>query len=75
MRIRKTGKADSAKPDQTGFGSTLFITSSSIYKLFKYQRHIAEFANNVDLDEVAHYEPPHLDLHCLPSYHLILNMI
>ena len=28
---------------------------------------IAEFANNVDLDEVAHHEPPHLDLHCLPS--------
>ena len=27
----------------------------------------AEFANSVDLDEVAHYEPPHLDLHCLPS--------
>ena len=28
---------------------------------------IAEFANNVDLDEVAHNEPPHLDLHCLSS--------
>ena len=28
---------------------------------------IAEFANSVDLDEVAHDEPPHLDLHCLPS--------
>ena len=27
----------------------------------------AEFANSVDLDEVAHDEPPHLDLHCLPS--------
>ena len=28
---------------------------------------IAEFANNVDLDEVAHNDPPHLDLHCLPA--------
>ena len=28
---------------------------------------IAEFANSVDLDEVAHNEPPHLDRHCLPS--------
>ena len=28
---------------------------------------IAEFANSVDLDEVAQNEPPHLDLHCLPS--------
>ena len=27
---------------------------------------IAEFANSVDLDEVAHDEPPHLDLHCSP---------
>ena len=28
---------------------------------------IAELANGVDLDEVAHNEPPHLDQHCLPS--------
>ena len=27
----------------------------------------AEFVNSVNLDEVAHNEPPHLDLHCLPS--------
>ena len=27
---------------------------------------IAEFANSVDLDEVTHNEPPHLDLHYLP---------
>ena len=26
---------------------------------------IVEFANSIDPDEVAHYEPPHLDLHCL----------
>ena len=24
---------------------------------------IAEFANSIDLDEVAHNEPPHLDLY------------
>ena len=23
------------------------------------------FANSVDFDEMAHYEPSHLDLHCL----------
>ena len=34
-----------------------------------------EFANSVDLDEVAHYEPPHLDLHCLPYSLSIPNMI
>ena len=33
------------------------------------------FANSVDPDEVAHNEPPHLDLHCLPSSLWILNMI
>ena len=40
------------------------------YKLFKYQRRkyaVAEFANSIDLDEVAHHEPPHLDLNYLPS--------
>ena len=36
---------------------------------------IDEFANSVDPDEVAHNEPPHLDLHCLPSSLRILNMI
>ena len=35
----------------------------------------AEFANTVDPDETAHYEPSHLDLHCLPSSPLIFNMI
>ena len=36
---------------------------------------MAEFANSIDLDEVAHYEPPQQDLHCLPSSLWILNMI
>ena len=36
---------------------------------------IAEIANHVDLDEVAQNEPPHLDLHCLPSGLRILSMI
>ena len=27
---------------------------------------IVELANSVDLDEVAHNEPPDQDLHCLP---------
>ena len=36
---------------------------------------IAEFANSIDLDEVAHKEPSHQDLHCLPSSLWILQMI
>ena len=35
---------------------------------------IAEFANSIDLDEVAHYEPPLQDQHCLPFSFRILNM-
>ena len=27
---------------------------------------IVGFGNSVNPDEVAHYEPPHLDVHCLP---------
>ena len=37
---------------------------TKIYKLAKMK--LAEIANSVDLDEVAHYEPPHPDLCCLP---------
>ena len=36
---------------------------------------MAELANSIDLAEVAQDEPPHLDLHCLPSSLCILNMI
>ena len=37
---------------------------------------IAEFANSVDPDEVAHNEPPHLDLHSLSLIlKFILNII
>ena len=28
---------------------------------------ITEFANSIDLDEVVHDEPPHINLPCLPS--------
>ena len=36
---------------------------------------IAEFANSVDLDEVAHNKPSHIDLHCLSSSISFLNML
>ena len=35
----------------------------------------AKFAKREAHDEVAHHEPPHLDLHCLPSSLWTLNMI
>ena len=31
----------------------------------KSKLYYIENSNSVDLDEVAHYEPPHQDLHCL----------
>ena len=34
-----------------------------------------KFAHSIDRDEEAHNEPPHVDLHCLPSSLSILNMI
>ena len=36
---------------------------------------IVELANSVDPDEVAHNEPPYLNLHFLPCNVRILNMI
>ena len=38
----------------------LLALNAPMNKIFK-------FVNSIDLDEVAHNEPPHLDLHCLPS--------
>ena len=34
-----------------------------------------EFANSIDLDEVAHNEPPHLDLNCVPSSGPLANLM
>ena len=41
--------------------------TKSHFNSFSTEMKIAEFAHGVDLNEVAHNEPPHLDLHCLPS--------
>ena len=46
-----------------------------IYMLEIPETKIAEFANSVDFGEVAHNEPPHIDLNCLLPCLLILNMI
>ena len=34
-----------------------------------------QFANRADLDKAAQNELPHLDLHCLLSFFLSLNMV
>ena len=54
--------------------TTTMLLGSYVCKAFQLcinslssREKIAEFANRVDLDEVAHEEPPHLDLHCLSS--------
>ena len=35
--------------------------------LESFETKLAEFESSVDPDEVAHNEPPHLDLHCFSS--------
>ena len=45
---------------------TTKFTSAKVKKEYPYREFKDESSNNVDPDEVAHYEPPHLDLHCLP---------
>ena len=51
----------------------MYISSLSVMTKFKQisileapEVKMVEFANGVDSDEVAHCEPPHLNLHCLP---------
>ena len=43
------------------------VQNGVLYSLNFLETKIAEFANSVDLDEVAHNEPSHQDLHCLLS--------
>ena len=47
--------------------STSRKRGSTVLTLYVPETKTAEFANSIDLDEVAHDEPPHPDLHCLPS--------
>ena len=50
-----------------GLNPGIMAVQSSIKLTLKVpETKIAEFAKSIDLDEVAHYEPPHKDLHCLP---------
>ena len=52
---------------KTPFSSTGFQINGNSCIIFCFKMKIAKFTNSVDLDEVAHNEPPHLDLYCLPS--------
>ena len=40
--------------------------NSSVVTFYDINPKVVDFANSIDPDEVAHDEPPHLDLHCLP---------
>ena len=48
-------------------GTRKWKKPSGILTLYSPKSKTAEFQNGVDLNEKAHNEPPHLDLHCLPS--------
>ena len=45
----------------------VFTCKQCIFNTSSTKSDIAEFANSVDPDEVAHHEPPHVDLYCLHS--------
>ena len=45
----------------------IYLNNTCLLTLYVPETQIAKFANSVDLNEVAHHEPPHLDLHCLSS--------
>ena len=47
----------------------------NLYKTLCTETKLAEFENSIDPIEVAHNEPPQLDLHCLVSSLWILNLI
>ena len=49
------------------FKHSLNFSESFLFTLKVPETKIAEFAKSQDLNEVAHHEPPHLDLHCFPS--------
>ena len=51
------------------FATSFFLQFLQVLILKVPDTKIAEIANSVDLDEMAHKEPSHLDLHCLPSSH------
>ena len=45
----------------------IHVNALKKWALIYLVKKIADFANSTALDVVAHNEPPHLDLHCLPS--------
>ena len=75
-------KANSADPDQSftavwSVSSLLAPTTMSKYighsTLSSLQTNTDTFANSEDLDETAHYQLSHLDLHCLPFCYWLLT--
>ena len=53
----------------------IWVSPFLVLTLLVPETKIAEFANSVDLDEVAYNEPPHLNKHGLPSSLLTLNIM
>ena len=72
MAIQNEGTSAATKCTVSVDGPFIIIdgcnTVSPLYRALSVpETKLAEFANGVVLDEVAHNEPPHLDLHCLLS--------
>ena len=64
---RYSGTLTPTAPTAIRLWDTFTFTFTICLMLKVQEMKEAEFANRVDVDEVAHNEPPHLDLHHLPS--------
>ena len=53
----------------------LYLFQLGFDNILRARNEKVEFANSVDPDEVAHNEPPHLNLHCLILDIWILHLI
>ena len=58
---------------QLKYHNTIYYEVHEPLTLYVPESKMAEFANSVDLDQVAHNEQPHQDLHCLSSFFNYFN--
>ena len=65
--VRLTDRPDMTLDVYRGHKTTMQQQQQRLSFTLKNKVKIIELANSIDLDEAAHNEMPHLDLHCLPS--------
>ena len=76
MHLQTHPEYETTIPEIILFESDSIFSVTSKLRLYMPKMNIlvVEFANSLDPNELAHNEPPHLDLYCLPSSLSILNI-